>query len=165
MTLEDVAVADHNGQYLAFLLGEESFGVDILKVQEIRGWEPVRALPESPPYVKGVLDLRGTIVPILDLRIRLGNPSPSYGPTTVIIIVAVNEVEDRRQLVGMVVDAVSGVIDAATEEIKPAPAMAGGVGGRYLLGMVSSAEGMTVLLDVEKVLGEAEWTQLQDMGQ
>lgn len=165
MTVEDAAVADHNGQYLAFLLGEESFGVDILKVQEIRGWEPVRALPESPPCVKGVLDLRGTIVPILDLRVRLGNPSPSYGPTTVTIIVAVGGMETGRQLVGMVVDAVSGVIDAAMDEVKPAPSLAGGIGGRYLLGMVSGADGMTVLLDVDKVLGEAEWAQLQASGQ
>ncbi len=165
MTTENAAASERNGQYLAFLLGEESFAVDILKVQEIRGWEPVRALPESLPYVKGVLDLRGTIVPILDLRVRLGNASPCYGPTTVIIVVAVGVAETGCHLVGMIVDAVSGVIDAATAEVKPAPAMAGGVGGRYLVGMVSSAEGMTVLLDVDKVLGEAEWAQLQASGQ
>lgn len=163
MNGQDASAIGRTEQYLGFVLGQEAFGVDILRVQEIRGWEPVRALPHTPEYVKGVLDLRGTIVPIVDLRVRLGNAQPSYEPTTVIIIVAIETGESGRQLVGMVVDAVSGVIDAADAEIKAPPAMVSGVSRRYLGGMVSRGGQMTVLLDVDRIFSEEEWAQLGEL--
>lgn len=165
MKEQQARAVERQGQYLGFMLGTDAFGVDILRVQEIRGWEPVRALPETPSHVKGVLDLRGTIVPIVDLRVRFGRPDPSYEPTTVIIIVAVETEQAGRQLVGMVVDAVSGVIDAADAEIKPAPTMVGGLGRRYLEGMVSQGKQMAVLLNVDRIFGEEEWGQLAGLAE
>ena len=142
------------GQYLTFFLGGEAFGVDILRVQEIRGWEPVRPIPDAPAQVKGVLDLRGTIVPIIDLRMRFGNAEPEYEPTTVVIIVSVQAGDGDPQLVGMVVDGVSDVLDTANHAIKPPPLSVGGIGRSYLVGMVSLDEGMVVLVDVDGILGD-----------
>jgi purine-binding chemotaxis protein CheW len=144
-----------SGQFLTFYLGNEAYGVDILRVQEIRGWETVRALPDAPEYVKGVLDLRGIIVPIVDLRLRFGNESPVYESTTVVIIVAVGQ-GDSSHLVGVVVDGVSDVLDASDSEIKPPPRLAGSISQRYLHGMVSLERGMVVLVDIDNMLNERE---------
>ena len=144
------------GQFLTFYLGSEAFGVDILRVQEIRGWETVRPLPESPEYIKGVLDLRGTIVPIVDLRMRFGDPEPVYESTTVVIIVSVEMPGGGRQLIGMVVDGVSDVLDTAQVEIKPPPASFAGISKRYLIGMVSLERDMVVLVNVDGILNEEE---------
>ena len=112
-----VGAPDKRGQYLSFRVGADDYAVDILRVQEIRGWETVRPLPDAPEYVKGVLDLRGTIVPIIDLRVRFGNRDPEYRSTTVVIILAVSH-GDGLHLVGVVVDGVSDVLDAGQTEIK-----------------------------------------------
>ncbi len=149
-----------SGQFLTFYLGEEAYGVDILKVQEIRGWESVRSLPDAPRYVKGVLDLRGIIVPIVDLRLRFGNPAPSYESTTVVIIVAVGQ-GDAAHLVGVVVDGVSDVLDADRAEIKPPPRLAGAISQPYLQGMVSLDHGMVILVDVDSMLSEQELAELE----
>lgn len=159
----DTGVSARSGQFLSFNLGNETYGVDILRVQEIRGWEAVRPLPEAPEHVKGVLDLRGTIVPIIDLRVRFGEPSPAYEATTVVIIVAVHQA-DEVQLVGMVVDGVSDVLDAANTEIKPPPRIAGAVNQRYLLGMISLERGMVVLVDIDKMLSQNELAELESLG-
>ena len=142
--------ADGNGQYLSFNLGGEDYGVDILRVQEIRGWEELRPLPDTPEYVKGVLDLRGTIVPIVDLRIRLKMEDVEYQPTTVIIVLSVQD-DDKNHLVGAVVDAVSDVLDVAENEMKSAPSIACRINDRYIRGMVTREERMVVLLDVDKL--------------
>lgn len=152
-----------SGQYLSFYLGDEAYGVDILRVQEIRGWEVVRTLPDASDYVKGVLDLRGTIVPIIDLRIRFGNADPVYESTTVVIIVAISNAQGGQQLVGIVVDGVSDVLDASSAEIKPAPKLAGAINQRYLNGMVSMERGMVVLIDIDKMLSEAELAELGEL--
>lgn len=152
-----------SGQYLSFYLGSEAYGVDILRVQEIRGWETVRPLPDAPQHVKGVLDLRGTIVPIIDLRMRFGNDSPQYESTTVVIIVAVSH-GDGMHLVGVVVDGVSDVLDANDTEIKAPPRIAGAVSQRYLEGMVSLERGMVVLINIDKMLSEQELAGLETLG-
>ena len=149
-------------QFLTFYLGGEAFGVDILKVQEIRGWEKVRPLPDLPAYVKGVLDLRGIIVPIVDLRVRFGSPDPVYEATTVVIIVSVQSTADEEQLIGMVVDGVSDVLDTSRIEIKPPPHSVAGVAGRYLAGMVSLEQGMVVLVNVDRILSEQEFSAAFD---
>lgn len=151
-----------SGQFLTFYLGKEAYGVDILRVQEIRGWEAVRALPDAPKFVKGVLDLRGIIVPI-DLRLRFGIESPEYESTTVVIIVAVGQGE-AAHLVGVVVDAVSDVLDASEAEIKPPPRIAGTISQRYLHGMVSLERGMVVLVDIDNMLSERELAELEQLG-
>jgi purine-binding chemotaxis protein CheW len=153
-----------NGQYLSFTLGGEDYGVDILRVQEIRGWEELRPLPDTPEYVKGVLDLRGTIVPIIDLRIRMNMTNVEYHPTTVIIVLSVMSEGGHSQQVGAVVDAVSDVLDVKADEIKKAPSIASKINDRYLRGMVSRDERMVVLLDVDLLFKANELGVLEGLG-
>lgn len=160
----DPKSSPNSGQFLSFRLDNEVYGVDILRVQEIRGWESARSLPDAPDYVKGVLDLRGIIVPIVDLRIRFGKTEPVYESTTVVIIVAVNG-ECGQQLVGMVVDGVSDVLHARDSEIKPPPRLAGAINQRYVLGMVTVDHGMVVLIDIDRMLSGRELAELEDVAQ
>lgn len=149
------------GQYLSFHLGSEGYAVDILRVQEIRGWENVRSLPDSREYVKGVLDLRGTIVPIIDLRIRFGHTEPEYLATTVVIVMSVRKATGDVQLVGAVVDGVSDVLDIEQADLKPPPEIGGTVSRRYLEGMVSLPRGMVILLDLDKLFDPQELDDLK----
>ena len=151
------------GQYLSFHLGAEDYAVDILRVQEIRGWEKVRSLPDSEDYVKGVLDLRGTIVPIIDLRIRFGERDPEYKATTVVIVMAIDLGESRQHLVGAVVDGVSDVLDIDRNDLKPPPNIGGAVSRRYLEGMVSLPRGMVILLDLDRLFDPSELASLRDL--
>jgi purine-binding chemotaxis protein CheW len=151
------------GQYLSFRLGADDYAVDILRVQEIRGWETVRSLPDSEPYVKGVLDLRGNIVPIVDLRVRFGATEPEYSTTTVVIVMAVDFGEQRRHLVGAVVDGVSDVLDIDRNDLKPPPDIGGTVSRRYLEGMVTLPRGMVILLDLDKLFSPAEMNTLSSL--
>lgn len=144
-----------SGQYLSFTLGGEDYGVDILKVQEIRGWETVRPLPDTPDFVKGVLDLRGVIVPIIDLRNRFHLPECEYTPTTVIIVLAV-DYEGERRIMGAVVDGVSDVLDVGGKDIRAAPNLGTNINTRYIRGMVTLEERMVILLDVDKLLNPEE---------
>lgn len=155
--------AGHKGQFLSFRLGSDDYAVDILRVQEIRGWETVRALPDSADYVKGVLDLRGIIVPIIDLRMRFGHDDPEYSATTVVIVLSVKGEDGGPQLVGAVVDAVSDVLDIGAAELKPPPRIGGGISRRYLEGMVSLPRGMVVLLDLDRLFDHAELHGLRDL--
>jgi len=145
------------GQYLSFELAGEIYGVDILKVREIKGWEEVRLLPDMPDYIKGVLDLRGVIVPIVDLRIRFQLESCEYTPTTVIIVLSV-EHEEQQRVVGVVVDGVSDVLDVLPENVRKAPDLGGAISHHYIRGMVTIDKRMAILLDVDKLL------DLQEMG-
>ena len=149
-------------QYLSFRIGSDDYAVDILRVQEIRGWENVRALPDSKSYVKGVLDLRGAIVPIIDLRIRFGCTTPEYAPTTVVIVMSIGAPDQPQQLVGAVVDGVSDVLDVDVEELKPAPQIGGTVSRRYLQGMVTLPRGMVILLDLDRMFDREELDGLYD---
>lgn len=150
------------GQFLSFSLGTDDYAVDILRVQEIRGWENVRSLPDSPDYVKGVLDLRGTIVPIFDLRVRFGDPSPSYSATTVVIVVSVQLGDGRQNLVGAVVDGVSDVLDITSAERKAPPSVGSRISQCYLDGMVTLPRGMVILLDIDRLFDEHELTDICD---
>lgn len=134
-------------QQLTFSLAGEEYGVDILAVREIRGWTRVTRIPQAPPHVLGVLNLRGAVVPVMDLRLRFGIERAEYGVNTVMIVVAV---EDR--LFGIVVDAVSDVIDIDPAAIKPVPDMGAIVDTRYLKGLATHVERMVMLLDVEKLM-------------
>ena len=145
------------GQYLSFELAGELYGVDILKVREIKGWEEVRPLPDMPDYIKGVLDLRGVIVPIVDLRIRFQLESCEYTPTTVIIVLSVEQ-EGQHRVVGIVVDGVSDVLDIEPANVRSTPDLGGKISNRYIKGMVTLEERMVILLDANKLL------DLQGMG-
>lgn len=143
------------GQYLTFTLGGDEYGVNILCVREIREWKQVRSLPDTPEHVVGVLDLRGTIVPIIDLRKRFKLDHIEYGCTTVIIVLSI-ETDARQLLFGVVVDGVSEVLDISTNEILDAPDLGKGINIRYLEGMVTLNKRMVILLDVDRMLNPEE---------
>jgi purine-binding chemotaxis protein CheW len=134
-------------QYLTVNLANEEYGIDILAVREIRGWTPVTRIPQAPHYVLGVLNLRGAIVPVLDMRLRFGLAREEYDATTVTVIITV-----AGRLFGVVVDAVSDVLDVAGDAIRPVPDMGTTVDTEYLKGLTSIVERMVLLLDVDKLL-------------
>ena len=140
----DIAAA---AQYLTVNLAEEEYAIDILAVREIRGWTPVTRIPQAPHYVLGVLNLRGAIVPVLDLRLRFGLEREEYSATTVTVVVTV-----AGRLFGVVVDAVSDVLDVQAEQVRPVPDMGTAVDTEYLKGLTSIEERMVLLLDVDKLL-------------
>lgn len=146
----DMLHADSN-QYLTFLLNGEEYGVEILRVQGIQGWDNVTPIPNSPGYVLGVMNLRGAIVPIIDLRKRFSMPALDVGPTTVIIVVRV-ENNDRSQVIGMVVDAVSEVYRLDQESIQDFPEINSAVTSDFIKGLSTVDEKMLILLDVDKLL-------------
>ncbi len=142
------ATATAEQEYLTFTLGEEQYGVDILKVQEIRGWEPLREMHDVPPSIKGVLDFRGRIIPIIDLRIRFSVQPVDYLPTTVIIVLSRQE----GDMMGVVVDAVSDVLSIRSEDIKPPPSLGSHINTEYVSGMVSLEQGMVMLIEADRLI-------------
>jgi purine-binding chemotaxis protein CheW len=143
-------------QYLTVNLAQEEYGIDILAVREIRGWTPVTRIPQAPHYVLGVLNLRGAIVPVLDLRLRFGLSREEYDATTVTVIVMV-----AGRLFGIVVDAVSDVLDIENTNLRPVPDMGTAVDTEYLKGLTSIDERMVLLLDADKLL-QPQDTQILD---
>jgi purine-binding chemotaxis protein CheW len=141
-----------SSQMLTFTLGAETYGVDILRVQEIRGWAPVTRIPQSPPHVLGVLNLRGSIVPIIDLRMRFNLERAEYTPLTVIIVLSVESPSGRRDI-GMVVDGVSDVIQVDNNKIKPTPDLGAQTNTDFIRGLATVAEHMVMMLDVDKLVG------------
>ena len=139
-------------QVLTFVLGNETYGVDILRVQEIRGWSPVTRIPQSPAHVLGVLNLRGSIVPIVDLRMRFNLERAEYNAVTVIIVLSVQSSTGRRDF-GVVVDGVSDVVDVNKAEVRPAPELGSATATEYILGLVPVSERMVVLLDIDCLIG------------
>ncbi|HKQ80739.1 MAG TPA: chemotaxis protein CheW [Steroidobacteraceae bacterium] len=141
-----------SNQMLTFTLGDETYGVDILRVQEIRGWTPVTRIPQTPPHVLGVLNLRGSIVPIVDLRMRFMLKHAEYTPLTVIIVLSVESAAGRRDF-GVVVDGVSDVIDVASTDIKPAPDLGSQVSTEFIEGLASVSDRMVMLIDIDRLIG------------
>lgn len=142
-------------QFLTFELAETEYGLDILKVREIRAWEPVTPLPNTPAYVKGVINLRGSVVPIVDLRERLGLEPRPYGPRTVVIVVNLHPSQapgDRGKVVGMVVDAVCDEHTLNEALISAPPDLGGPIGGAFVAGLVEVAGRLIVLLDSDRLL-------------
>jgi len=146
---DEVVAPAKTTQFLTLKLAEESYGLEILRVQEIRGWESVARVPNSPEYVCGVLNLRGSIVPVFDLRLRFGLPFREYRKDSVLIITKVKGEVDR--LVGMVVDGVSDVLDAEISDIKHAPNFGDKIETHWILGLASAGDNMIMLLDVDKL--------------
>lgn len=134
-------------QYLTFRLGDEEYGLEILKVQEIRAVSPITPVPNTPPSVKGVMNLRGTIIPVLDLRTRLGMTEIAHSRFTVIIVVLMG-----TRSVGLVVDSVCDVLAIAKADIEPAATFAGGQEVSFVAGLAHAAERLVVLLDLEAIL-------------
>ena len=140
-------------QVLTFVIGEVTYGIDIPCVQEIRGWTTVTRLPQAPADILGVLNLRGAIVPVLDLRLKFGSSDVQYTPVTVIVVVSVLSATGPREF-GMVVDGVSDVIDIAPQDVKPAPDLGSGASAACIRGLVTIGGRMVVLLDVNLLLGK-----------
>jgi purine-binding chemotaxis protein CheW len=141
-------------QFLTFMLAGEEYGVDILRVQEIKGWDKVTRIPHTPDYVLGVINLRGAIVPILDLRRRFGLDTTEFGPTTVVIVVRVSGARDERT-VGMVVDAVSEVYNVDLGETKPPPDVCGSVDTIFVKALATVEDKMLILLDIDRLIGNS----------
>lgn len=139
-------------QYLTFIMENEEYGVDILSVQEIRGWEATTIIPNAPAYVKGVINLRGTIVPIIDLRQRFGIKTLEYGATTVVIVVKVSMAHGHK-VVGIVVDAVSDVFSVSAADMRKAPDFGPETDLRFLKGLTNVGDKMVILLDINTLLG------------
>lgn len=149
-------VADGRGpgsvaEYLTFTLGHEEYGLDILKVQEIRGYDTVTHIANAPEFIKGVINLRGVIVPIVDMRIKFKVGEPTYNQFTVVIIMNV-----LGRVVGMVVDGVSDVVALAPEQVKPAPEMGAALDTRYITGLGTVNDQMLILVDIEKLMSSEE---------
>lgn len=141
-------VANAGNEFLTFTLGNEEYGLDILKVQEIRGYDAVTAIANSPAFIKGVINLRGIIVPIVDMRIKFNLGKVEYNEYTVVIILNV-----ANRVVGMVVDGVSDVITLKSEQIKPAPEFSAAFDTQYLTGLGTVDKRMLILVDIEKLMG------------
>jgi len=140
-----------HAQFLSFTLGNEEYGVDILRVQEIRSWEPVSRIPNVPHYEKGVVNLRGSIVPIIDLRERFDLGHPQYTPLTVVVVLQAI-IGSKTRVMGVVVDAVSDVIDIEKKNIQTSPNFGAKVSTEFINGLVSVNQRMVMLLDVDKLL-------------
>ncbi|OUR90649.1 chemotaxis protein CheW [Gammaproteobacteria bacterium 42_54_T18] len=138
-------------QYLTFIMNDEEYGVDILSVQEIRGWEPVTPVPNSPAHVKGVVNLRGIIVPIVDLRAKFNLENVEYGPLTVVIVLRV-QFDGNDRVMGVVVDAVSDVYGLSLEDMQTAPDLGDHVDTNYIRGLAAVDEKMIVVLDIDALL-------------
>ena len=138
-------------EFLAFTLGQEEYGIDIQKVQELRGYDTVTRIANAPEHIKGVVNLRGIIVPIIDMRIKFNLGTPSYDQFTVVIILSL-----ASRVLGIVVDSVSDVITLKAEQIKPAPELGAVLDTDYLIGMGTLDERMLILVDIDKLMSSSE---------
>ncbi|MDN4035913.1 chemotaxis protein CheW [Massilia sp. YIM B02443] len=147
----NTAIPLDDSEVLSFKLGKEEYGISILKVQEIRGYEQPTRLANAPEHLKGVINLRGSIVPIVDMRIRFGMSEPKYDSFTVVIILNI-----AHHVIGMVVDSVSDVVTLTSDQIRPAPEMGSAVDASHLRGLGTIGERMLILLDIERLMQSDE---------
>lgn len=145
------AVAGAPNEFLTFTLGDEEYGVDILKVQEIRGYDTVTKIPDAPDFIKGVINLRGIIVPVVDMRLKFRLARAEYNAFTVMIVLNI-----AQRVVGVVVDGVSDVLQLGAEQIRPAPEFGATVNTKFITGLGTLDERMLILLDIEKLLSAAD---------
>ncbi|MBL8075536.1 MAG: chemotaxis protein CheW [Nitrospira sp.] len=148
---QQIGLTTDGSQFLTFNLGEELYGVDILRVQEIKGYTAVTKIPNTPSHIKGVLNLRGTIVPIIELRTKFSMPTIDYTAFTVIIVVVV-----RDKVMGLVVDAVSDVLNIDKKDIQPPPQFGAKVDVSFLNGIGKSNDKLVALLDMDRLLLDDE---------
>ena len=158
--LQKAEVAHGNEkEYLTFKLGNEEYGLDILKVQEIRGYEPPTRIANAPSFIKGVVNLRGTIVPIVDMRLKFNCSNADYNSFTVVIILNL-----RQRVVGIVVDSVSDVMQLSQDNIKSAPDIESVIDSNCIMGLGSLADRMLILLDIEKLMSGVDMGLVADIG-
>jgi purine-binding chemotaxis protein CheW len=152
------AVRESVLEVLVFELGGEQYGVDILKVQEIRGYEKVTPIPSAPAYLKGVMNLRGIIVPVIDMRIKFGLGEPRYDAFTVVVILRL-----AGRVIGIVVDGVSDVLQLAAGDVRAAPQLGTVVDSSFLAGIATQGERLVLLIDIEKFLSSGELNLLSQV--
>jgi purine-binding chemotaxis protein CheW len=152
------AIATVPLEFLAFHLGGEEYGIDIQKVAEIRGYEAVTHIANAPEFIKGVVNLRGTIVPILDLRIKFNLGTPSYDQFTVVIILNIGQ-----RVIGIVVDGVSDVVTLTAEQVKPAPALGTALNTDHLIGLGTIDQRMLILMDIDKLMSGDEMGLIENV--
>lgn len=148
---QQIGLTTDGSQFLTFQLGNELYGVDILRVQEIKGYTTVTKIPNTPPHIKGVLNLRGTIVPIVELRTKFGMPTIEYTLFTVIVVVVIQE-----KIMGFVVDAVSDVLNIDKKDIQPPPQFGAKVDVSFLNGIGKSGDKLVALLDMDRLLSDSD---------
>jgi purine-binding chemotaxis protein CheW len=155
----DIAELRTLREFLTFSLGKEQYAIDILKVQEIRSYESVTRIANTPPFIKGVINLRGVIVPIVDMRIKMNLGEAAYDEFTVAIILNIG-----KRIVGVVVDAVSDVVTLTDDDIHPPPEF-GTFDTQYLLGLATVEEGMLILMDIERLMTSAEMDLMENVSE
>ncbi len=148
------------GKYLTFVLADEQYGLEILKVREILGMMPITPVPQTPVFVKGVINLRGKVIPVVDLRLKFGMPEADYTTETCVIVVEVNDLQ-----IGIIVDTVNEVLDIAGREIEDPPRFGTQVDTNFILGMGKVGEKVKILLDIEQVLSGEEMTAVERMAE
>ncbi|WP_373987923.1 chemotaxis protein CheW [Duganella sp. BuS-21] len=157
--IHSAAASDIAGhEYLAFKLGAEEYGIDILKVQEIRGYEAVTRIANAPDFIKGVINLRGIIIPVVDMRIKFNLGSPVYDQFTVVIILNI-----AGRIVGMVVDSVSDVTTLTADQVKPAPEMGTAFSSDYMIGLGTIDERMLILVNIDKLMSSPEMGLIEQL--
>ncbi len=149
------AVADREGKYLTFTLAEEEYGIGILKIKEIIGMMQITTVPQTPEFVKGVINLRDKVIPVVDLRLKFGMEETGYTERTCIIVVEIHSQSDDV-LTGIVVDSVSEVLNIRGEDIEDTPTFGSRLNTEYILGMAKTNESVKILLDIDKVLSGSE---------
>jgi purine-binding chemotaxis protein CheW len=154
------AMADKEGKYLTFFLADEEYGIGILKIKEIIGMMPITTVPQTPEFVKGVINLRGKVIPVIDLRLRFGMEAIDYTDRTCIIVVEIDGSAGTVQI-GIVVDAVSEVLNVNEEEIEETPTFGAKLNTDYILGMAKMEGGVKILLDIDRVLSNDEVSLLE----
>jgi len=154
-------MADKEGKYLTFTLTEEEYGIGILKIKEIIGMLPITSVPQTPDFVKGVINLRGKVIPVMDLRLRFGMMSIDYTERTCIIVVEIAG-QTGTILVGIVVDAVSEVLNIKGDDIEKTPTFGTKLNTEYILGMAKMEGGVKILLDIDQVLSSDELSMLSE---
>jgi purine-binding chemotaxis protein CheW len=154
------AMEEKEGKYLTFTLAEEEYGIGILKIKEIIGMMPITTVPQTPKFVKGVINLRGKVIPVIDLRLRFGMESMDYTERTCIIVVEIDGTTSTVQI-GIVVDAVSEVLNITGKDIEDTPTFGAKLNTNYILGMAKMEGGVKILLDIDRVLNGNEISVLE----
>lgn len=160
---ENAVEEGESKEFLTFLLAGEEYGVDILRVQEIKGWDSVTNIPNTPEYIRGVINLRGTIVPIIDMRLRFNLEKKEYDATTVVIVLNVENEGKTDRTMGVVVDAVSDVYNVPMKNIKPSPDFGTAVDTEFVTGLATVGEVMVIVLNIDHMLNAAELAVLDKM--
>ncbi|MCP4353964.1 MAG: purine-binding chemotaxis protein CheW [Desulfobacterales bacterium] len=155
-------MVDKEGKYLTFTLADEEYGIGILKIKEIIGMMPFTAVPQTPHYVKGVINLRGKVIPVMDLRLRFGMEAIDYTDRTCIIVVEISG-EASNVMIGIVVDTVSEVLNIKSDDIEDTPSFGTTLDTDYILGMAKTEVGVKILLDIDKVLRTDEIAMLTEV--